>query len=80
MKTKAQKWGNSLAVRVPKSVATQVGLKAQDDLEIEVQDGNVVLKPHLRRVYRLDDLVKRITKKNQHGEIDTGIPVCREIW
>ncbi|MDH4080932.1 MAG: AbrB/MazE/SpoVT family DNA-binding domain-containing protein [Nitrospira sp.] len=80
MKTTAQKWGNSLAIRVPKSVAVQVGLKAQDDLEIEVQDGNVVLKPQLRRVYRLDDLVKRITSKNLHGEVDTGAPVGREIW
>lgn len=69
MKTTAQKWGNSLAIRIPKSVAVQVGLKARDDLEIEVQDGNVVLKPHPRRVYRLDDLVKRITSKNVHGEI-----------
>jgi antitoxin MazE len=80
MKTTAQKWGNSLAIRVPKSVAVQVGLKAQDDLEIEVQDGNVVLKPQLRRVYRLDDLVKRITSKNLHREIDTGSPIGREIW
>jgi antitoxin MazE len=80
MKTTAQKWGNSLAIRVPKSVAVQVGLKAQDDLDIEVQDGNVVLKPHLRRVYRLEDLIKRISPKNVHGEIDTGTPVGREIW
>lgn len=80
MKTTAQKWGNSLAIRVPKSVALQVGLKEQDDLEIEVQDGNVVLKPHVRRVYRLEDLVKQITPKNVHGETDTGIPVGRETW
>jgi len=80
MKTTAQKWGNSLAIRVPKSVALQVGLKEQDDLEIEVQDGNIVLKPHVRRVYRLEDLVKQITPKNVHGEIDTGTSVGREIW
>ncbi len=80
MKTTAQKWGNSLAIRVPKIVAVQVGLKAQDDLDIEVQDGNVLLKPHIRRVYRLEDLVKQITPKNVHGEIDTGIPVGRESW
>ena len=80
MKTTAQKWGNSLAVRVPKSVATQVGLKPQDNLEIEVQDGNVVLKPHVRRTYRLDDLVKGITPQNRHSEVDMGTPVGREIW
>ena len=80
MKTTAQKWGNSLAIRVPKSVAVQVGLKIKDDLEIEVQDGNVVLKPHVRRVYRLEDLVKRITPKNVHHEIDSGAPIGREVW
>ena len=80
MKTRAQKWGNSLAVRVPKSVATQIGLKAQDDLDIEVRDGNVVLKPQLRRVYRLDDLLKQINKKNVHKEVDSGGSVGRESW
>ncbi|MGE0469809.1 MAG: AbrB/MazE/SpoVT family DNA-binding domain-containing protein [Nitrospira sp.] len=80
MKTTAQKWGNSLAIRVPKSVAVQVGLKAQDDVEIEVHDGNVVLKPQLRRVYRLDNLVKGITPKNVHREIDPGAPIGHEIW
>lgn len=80
MKTTAKKWGNSLAIRVPKSVAVQVGLKAHDDLEIEVQDGNVVLKPQLRRVHCLADLVKRITSKNVHHRIDTDSPIGREIW
>ena len=80
MKTTAQKWGNSLAIRVPKSVAMQIGLKAQDDLDLEIHEGNIVLRPHLRRVYRLQDLVKQITPENVHDEIDTGIPVGREIW
>jgi antitoxin MazE len=66
-----------LAIRVPKSVAAKVGLKAHDNLEIEVQDGNVVLKPNLRRVYRR--LVKQINPKNVHDEIDTGIQVA-QMW
>jgi antitoxin MazE len=80
MKTTAQKWGNSLAIRVPKSVAVQVGIQEQDEFEIEVQDGNVVLKPQLQRVYRLEDLVKQITPNNLHGEIGMGNPVGREVW
>jgi antitoxin MazE len=80
VKTTAQKWVNSLAIRVPKSVAVQVGIQEQDELEIEVQDGHVVLKPHLQRVYRLEDLVKQITPKNLHGETETGTPVGREVW
>jgi antitoxin MazE len=78
MKTTAQKWGNSLAVRVPKSIAQQAGLKVKDDLDIEVRKGTLVLRPHLRRIYRLEDLVKRITPRNIHTEIDFGGPAGRE--
>ena len=78
MKTTAQKWGNSLAIRVPKSIAEQAGLKVKDDLDIEVRKGTLVLRPHLRRVYRLEDLVKRMTPRNMHKELDFGGPVGRE--
>jgi antitoxin MazE len=78
MKTTAQKWGNSLAIRVPKSIAQQAGLKVKDDLDIEVRKGALVLRLHLRRVYRLEDLVKRMTPRNVHKEVDFGGPVGRE--
>lgn len=74
----AQKWGNSLAIRVPKSIDQQAGLKVRDDLDIEVRKGALVLRPHLRRVYRLEDLVKRMTPRNVHKELDFGGPVGRE--
>jgi antitoxin MazE len=79
MKITAQKWGNSLVVRLPKSVVVQLRLKPRDNLEIIVQEGNVVLKPHIRRIYRLEDLVKGITSKNLHREIEVGNPTRREI-
>ncbi|HSE58888.1 MAG TPA: hypothetical protein VLA99_09320 [Nitrospiraceae bacterium] len=50
----------------------------KDDLEIEVRKEALVLRPHLRRVYRLEDLVKRITLRNVHEEVDFGGPVGRE--
>ena len=78
MKTTAQKWGNSLAIRVPRSVAEQAGLRIKDSLEIEVQEGALVLKPLLRRVYRLEDLVRRITPRNVHEAIDFGGQAGRE--
>ena len=78
MKTTAQKWGNSLAIRVPKSIALQAGLKVKDDLDIEVRKRALVLRPHLRRVYRLEDLIKRMTARNMHKELDLGGPVGRE--
>ena len=50
----------------------------KDDLDIEVWKGTLVLRPHLRRVYRLEDLVKRMTPRNMHKELDFGGPVGRE--
>ena len=72
------KVGNSLPIRVPKSIARQAGLKVKDELDIEVRKETLVLRYHLRRVYRLKDLVKRITPRNLHEELDFGRPVGRE--
>jgi antitoxin MazE len=69
---------NHLVIRVPKRVADQAGLKVMDDPEIDVRKGTLVLRPHLRRVYRLEDLVKRMTPRNLHKERDFGRPVGRE--
>ncbi len=78
MKTTAQKWGNSLAIRVPKRVAEEAGLREKDAVEIEVRKGTLVVRPHLRRVYRLEDLLKRITSRNVHEGIEVSGPVGRE--
>jgi antitoxin MazE len=78
MKTTARKWGNSLAIRVPKRVAEEAGLREKDCVDIEVRKGTLVVRPHLRRVYRLEDLVKRMTPRNAHHELDFGGPVGRE--
>lgn len=78
MRTTAQKWGNSLAIRVPKRVAEEAGLREKDSVEIEVRKGMLVVRPHLRRVYRLEDLLRRITPRNVHDEVDFGGPVGRE--
>ena len=78
MKAKVQKWGNSLAVRIPKPVALEVGLRADADVEMSVQQGSLVLAP-TRREYTLEELVRGITPKNRHEETDFGPPVGREI-
>jgi antitoxin MazE len=78
MKATTQKWGNSLAIRVPKRVAEEAGLREKDPVDIEVRKGALVVRPHLRRVYRLEDLVKRIIPRNLHHELDFGEPVGRE--
>ena len=78
MRAKVQRWGNSLAVRIPKPVAQEVGMTADLDVEMSVKGGTLVLAP-TRRHYTLEELVKGITAKNRHDEIDFGPPVGREI-
>ena len=80
MKTKAQMWGNSLAIRIPKGIAQELNISANDPLNITVIDGNVVVAPEEhRKTYQLDVLLKGITKRNLHGEEDSGQPMGHEL-
>lgn len=78
MRTRVQKWGNSLAVRIPKPVAEQIGLEDRAAVEMSVRNGNLILAP-ARPEYSLKDLVQGITPRNKHKETDLGRPVGREV-
>ena len=78
MRTRVQKWGNSLAVRIPKPVAEQIGLEDLAAVEMSVRNGNLILAP-ARPEYSLKDLVQGITPRNKHKETDLGRPVGREV-
>ncbi len=78
--TQVSKWGNSLALRIPKALAEGAQLREGDPVSLSVKpDGRVVIQPARRR-YRLKQLVSRITAKNRHKETDWGKPVGKEIW
>lgn len=79
MRVKAQKWGNSLAVRLPKAIADQAGVHEQDEVEIDVVAKVIRMKP-CRREPTLAELLKGVTPKNLHGEADFGQPVGSEVW
>lgn len=82
MVTKAQlaKWGNSLAVRIPKNLADEANLREGDRLVLEVEGpGSVAIKA-VRRPKTLDQLISQITPENIHKEQDWGEPVGAEIW
>ena len=80
METRIRKWGNSLGLRIPRSFAREAGVEAGSEVDLSLQGGNLVVKPARRRTYQLKDLLRRVTAKNLHGEVDTGRPVGREIW
>ena len=80
MKTKMQKWGNSLALRIPKSFATEVGLQEESEVDVSLKSGNLVVRPLEKPGLTLKTLLVQITDKNKHGEADTGSAVGREAW
>jgi len=84
MKVAFQKWGNSLALRVPKAFAEEIGARDGEAAEMTVRDGKLVIEiasPRRRkRRYDLNKLVADITADNRHSEIDWGAPFGREVW
>ena len=79
METKIQKWGNSLAVRLPKAFAEQTGIENGSEVRIMVQDGKIVLFPLQDRQALLESLLDKIDESTIHTEVDFGIAVGREI-
>lgn len=79
MCTQVAKWGNSLAVRIPKTMANELNLDEDTEVELVVADGRLVLSP-IRPGYRLEDLLAGISEGNLHGETDTGSTVGNEVW
>ena len=80
MKTRVQKWGNSLALRIPKSFAAEVGLQKETSVEVSLTDGKLVVTPVSQPKPALKQLLAKITKDNLHSEVDTGPAVGNEIW
>jgi antitoxin MazE len=80
MVTKVLKWGNSLGVRIPKAFAKDAGMAAGSEVDFQVRDGQLVIRPLAAGRYSLAQLIEEITPSNLHEEIGTGGGVGRETW
>ncbi len=80
MKTRVQKWGNSLALRIPKSFATEVGLQSDSSVDVSLVKGKLVITPIVKRKLTLKALLAQVTDDNLHHEVDTGPAVGSEAW
>ncbi|HWQ69194.1 MAG TPA: AbrB/MazE/SpoVT family DNA-binding domain-containing protein [Patescibacteria group bacterium] len=78
MTARVQKWGNSLALRLPKALADEFRLEQGSAVELRVVGNKLVIEPHRPPQYRLEDLLKRVSKRNIHPELKTSRPVGRE--
>ena len=80
MKAKIQLWGNSLAVRIPKSFAQEVGLESGSPVDLRLVDGGLLVErvPD-EAAPSLDELLDGVTKANIHAEVDAGPSQGREV-
>lgn len=78
--TQVKKWGNSLAIRVPRRVAADLGLSEDSLVEITTDGSTATVKAEANHPFSLEDLVKGITPDNVHSEVDWGAPIGKEIW
>jgi len=79
MRVQIQKWGNSLAIRIPKSFAKEVNIGQGSLVDLSTNEGKIIAKP-IENEYSLQDLLKEITDENIHKEVETGNAVGKEIW
>ena len=79
MKTTIQKWGNSLAIRIPKNISRDTRVSEGSIIDIMVENGKIILNPSPSE-YSLKELLKNVTSENIHSEISTGDYVGCEIW
>jgi antitoxin MazE len=80
MKAQIQKWGNSLALRIPKSFAVESNVEQGSMVEVSLEQGKIVVTPITEPEFTLNDLLAKVTKRNLHQETDTGSPVGKESW
>jgi antitoxin MazE len=80
VKTQVAKWGNSMAVRIPKTVAEGAKLRPGDNLELSVEGSGTVMIRKKKGASKLKDLIREITAANLHAETDWGAPEGKELW
>lgn len=79
MESRVRKWGNSLGILVPLSMAKDLGLTPDCAITLEVQSGQLIVRP-MPKKYNLNELLEKVTPDNVHPETDWGGPIGKEAW
>jgi len=80
MTTRVKKWGNSLAVRIPDEFADDLDLRDGSPVGLR-KEGSEIIIAKAKPKYTLEDLVKKITKKNRHKLVwPDDKPRGKEVW
>ena len=80
MRTRVQKWGNSLALRIPRAFAAEARLFPDTPVDLALDGDKLVVSPLPAPPANLQALLAEVTEENLHGEVDTGPAAGREAW
>ena len=80
MRTKVQRWGNSLALRIPRALAAELSVSHDSVVELSLSRGRMLVQPIVDEAPELDELLAAITVDNCHQEIDWGSARGNESW
>jgi antitoxin MazE len=78
MEAVVRKWGNSLGIRIPSTIAKEASISDGSYVDIEDVDGQIIIRPKNR--YNLQEMIKNIKSENKHREIKSDGPLGNEIW
>lgn len=81
MESVIRKWGNSPALRLPKSLLSEAGLDVDQRVRLSAADGTIrVEKVQRKPTYRLEELLAKATTRSRHAELEWGPPRGHEAW
>lgn len=80
MRIHVQKWGNSLALRIPRALAMESHITQGVEVELALIDGKLVIEPISPPRYTLNTLLAEITSENIHPAVETEPAVGQETW
>lgn len=80
MRLRVQKWGNSLALRIPAAFARETGIGPGEAVDLEMDGNRLIITPSPAGPYSLAELLGGITEDNRHETVETGAPEGREVW
>jgi antitoxin MazE len=81
VKTRVQRWGNSLGLRIPKALAEEAAIANGSIVEVRADEkGRLIVEVVLDASYTLDELLAGVTDENLHREVGTGARRGREAW
>jgi antitoxin MazE len=80
MRTKIQKWGNSLAIRIPRPFAEELGVDQDTEVEMSLEAERLIVQRPSQLSFTLSELLAQVSDENIHEEVPVEAPVGREVW